>query len=503
MNAATPVALLNEAEAGAQAPTLAARLALLGPPYTQVVQPAPLPLAERLVSNDALAHRLGLHGPWWHSGEATERLAGNQAWPGYAPRASVYAGHQFGSYTRQLGDGRALLIAELDTPEGPIELQLKGAGPTPYARGSDGRAALRSSIREYLASEALHALGVPTTRALALVGSPLLIQRERPEPAAVLARTAPSFLRFGHFEYYAHSQQYEGLAVLADHVIVHHHPHLADISDTSERHAQWLAEVLTRQAQLIAQWQTLGFCHGVINTDNCSILGLTLDYGPYGFMERFRAHHVCNHSDTEGRYAYQAQPAIGQWNCARLLEACLSLLHDEPEAAAERARTLLPVYERAYNAAVMQRWRAKLGLAQVQPGDATLINRLLTLMQQSRCDFTLTFRALADQPLASVRSRFAEPAALDAWWADWQQRAAAEGVGPAELRARMLRVNPKFVLRNHLAQAAIEGAERGDVSELLGLLKVLQTPFDEHAAGARYAAPAPASAPEIEVSCSA
>ena len=501
MNAPTPNNLLQAASDQAEA-TLAARLALLGPPYTQVVAATPLPLAERLVANDALAAELGLPPHCWQGAEATERLAGNQPWPGYAPRASVYAGHQFGSFTRQLGDGRALLIAELDTPQGPMELQLKGAGPTPYARGSDGRAVLRSSIREYLASEALHALGVPTTRALSLVASPLKVQREQPETAAVLCRTAPSFLRFGHFEYYAHLGQPDRLAALADHVIVHHHPHLADLTHATERYSQWLTEVIGKQAALIAHWQTLGFCHGVMNTDNCSILGLTLDYGPYGFMERFRTHHVCNHSDTEGRYAYFAQPSIGQWNCARLIDACLSLLHTEPEAAAEAAKALLSVYEQTYNREVMQRWCAKLGLATVQAGDATLINRLLTLMQQGRCDFTLTFRALSHEPVDRLRTRFAEPAAFDAWWADWQQRLANAGVGEAERKARQQAVNPKFVLRNHLAQAAIDGAERGDLSELLGLLKVLQHPFDEHAAGPRYAAPAPASAPAIEVSCS-
>jgi uncharacterized protein YdiU (UPF0061 family) len=369
------------------------QLAALGPPYSVVAAPTRLPVARRLIANDALAVELGLPAPLWQDADATEIFAGNQPWPGYAARATVYAGHQFGRYTRQLGDGRALLIAELDTPVGPMELQLKGAGPTPYARGSDGRAVLRSSIREYLASEAMHALGVPTTRALSLVGSPLAVQRERTETAAVLCRVAPSFLRFGHFEYHAHSGQPERLALLAHHVIVRHFAHLADLPDGHERYAM-LTEVVERQAQLIAMWQTLGFCHGVMNTDNCSILGLTLDYGPFGFMERFRVHHVCNHSDPDGRYAYQAQPAIGQWNCARLLDACVGLLHDQAEAGAERAREILAGYERSYNRIVMQRWRAKLGLQTRHEGDAALINRLLTLMQHSRCDFTQTFRAL-------------------------------------------------------------------------------------------------------------
>ncbi len=482
--------------------TLRASLAVLGPPYTTVVQPAPLPSPERLLANDPLAAELGLPPSLWQGADATELLAGNRPWPGYAPRATVYAGHQFGRYSGRLGDGRALLIAELHTPNGRTELQLKGAGPTPYARGSDGRAVLRSSIREYLASEAMHALGVPTTRALSLVGSTQAVQREQVERAAVVCRVAPSFLRFGHFEYYAHSGQAERLAVLAHHVIEHHFAHLLEVADDHERHALWLTEVVERQARLIAQWQTLGFCHGVMNTDNCSILGLTLDYGPFGFMERFRAHHVCNHSDTEGRYAYQAQPAIGQWNCARLLDACLPLLHSNPDAAVERARALHARYEPAYNASVMQRWRAKLGLNTAHEGDAALVNRLLTLMQHSRCDFTQTFRALGHEPLSTLRQRFSDPGAFDAWWSDWQVRAANEGAGESQRHERMGRVNPRFVLRNHLAQAAIEAAERGDTRELHALLRVLGQPFDEQPAQARYAEPAPADQPALEVSCS-
>lgn len=480
-------------------------LGALGPPYATVAPAAHLPGAARLIGNDALAAGLGIEAPAWHGAEATELLAGNRPWPGYAPRATVYAGHQFGRYTRQLGDGRALLIAELDTPAGPMQLQLKGAGPTPYARGADGRAVLRSSIREYLASEAMHALGVPTTRALSLVASTLSVQREQRETAAVVCRVAPSFLRFGHFEYYAHTGQFERLAVLAHHAIVQHFPQFADGAqgaDTHERHARWLTEVVERQARLIAMWQTLGFCHGVMNTDNCSILGLTLDYGPFGFMERFRTHHVCNHSDTEGRYAYRAQPGIAQWNCARLLDACTGLLHDDADAAAERARAIHAAFEPAYNAAVMQRWCAKLGLHEVRRGDGALVNRLLTLMQQQRCDFTQTFRALGELDLDAMRVRFGAAPAFDAWWGEWQLRAAAEGVGQAERRERMRRVNPKFVLRNHLAQAAIGAAEQGDPGELRRLMRVLQRPFDDAAGDARDAQPAAADAAPPEVSCS-
>ena len=474
----------------------------LGPPYSVVVSPARLPEPQRLIANDSLAAELDLPAELWHGQEATAIYAGNQPWPGQAARATVYAGHQFGRYMRQLGDGRALLIAELDTPIGAVELQLKGAGPTPYARGADGRAVLRSSIREYLASEAMHALGVPTTRALALVGSPLPVQRERSETAAVLCRVAPSFLRFGHFEYYARNGQAERVALLAHHVIERHHAHLLDVADPLERQALWLTEVVERQARLIAMWQTLGFCHGVMNTDNASILGLTLDYGPFGFIERFRVHQVCNESDIEGRYAYQAQPGIGQWNCARLLEACSGLLHAQPGIAAERARSILAAYQRTYDAEVMQRWRAKLGLQSARDGDAALINRLLMLMQASRCDFTLTFRALGREDRVHMRQRFREPAAFDAWWADWQQRAAVEGASLLQQRERMQRVNPAVVLRQHLAQAAVDAAEQGDKTELLALARVLQRPFEEPAEGSRYAEPAAAGQVTPELSCS-
>jgi uncharacterized protein YdiU (UPF0061 family) len=483
----------------------------LGPPFSVPVAATTLPQPQRLLGNDALAAELGLDAAAWPRAEMTERLAGNQPWPGQAAQASVYAGHQFGSYTRQLGDGRALLIARLDTPAGPAELQLKGAGPTPFARGLDGRAVLRSSIREYLASEAMHALGVPTTRALALIGSTLLVQRERAETAAVLCRVAPSFLRFGHFEYWARAGDVTGnmaggaphpLGVLADHVITQHFAHLADIADVHERRAAWLTEVIERQARLMAMWQTLGFCHGVLNTDNCSILGLTLDYGPYGFMERFRSHHVCNHSDTEGRYRYEAQPAIGAWNCARLLDACVGLLDPRPDAATERAQAIQPAYQHAYSATVLTRWRAKLGLQEAHAGDADLVLQLLTLMQRSRCDFTLTWRALADSTPAELRCRFAEPAAFDAWHLTWQQRLAAEGVAEPIWRARLRAANPKVVLRNHLAQQAIDAAEQGELGELQTLLRALQRPFDADAAEARFARPAPPEQAPLEVSCS-
>ncbi|CAN5201850.1 YdiU family protein [soil metagenome] len=385
-----------------------------------------------------------------------------------------------------------LSLAEWLAPDGsPVELQLKGAGPTPYARGGDGRATLASSVRELLACEALHALGVPTTRALSLVVSPLLIQRDELETAGVLSRTAPCFVRFGHFEFHAHHGTPQQLVALADHVIEHHFPYL---EKHPRRHAAWLAEVIELTAALLAHWQTLGFCHGVLNTDNLSVLGLTLDYGPYGFMERFRPHHVCNASDTEGRYAYTAQPAIGRWNCARLLDACLCLLAPQPGAAREQAQALLARYDEVYSQEVMRRWRAKLGLREARTGDADLLNRWLTLLQRGKADFTLAFRHLADAIEVNPADElvFLSPgqdAALRDWRNDWRTRMVSEGGQPAERAAAMHRVNPCYVLRNHLAQAAIEDVQRGSSAELHNLLAVLARPFEEQAGAGRYAAP--------------
>jgi len=489
----------------------APRFAALGAPYVQPVQAELLPHAQLLYANTSLAGEIGLNPAWLGSPDALPLLAGNADWPGQSASASVYAGHQFGAWVSQLGDGRVLTLAEWQTPDAsPVELQLKGAGPTPYARGSDGRATLRSSVRELLACEALHALGVPTTRALSLVASRLVVQRDELETAAVLSRTAPCFVRFGHFEFHAHHGTPAQLALLADHVIAHHFPYL---TSHPQRHAAWLGEVIELTTALFAQWQTLGFCHGVLNTDNLSVLGLTLDYGPFGFMERFRPHHVCNASDTEGRYAYKAQPAIGRWNCERLLNACASLLAPQPEAAAEQAQTLLARYDEIYHQEVMRRWRAKLGLRSAQDGDAALLNRWLTLLQRAKADFTLSFRRLADvleaDPAESAESGEplldlppAQQAALAQWLDDWRARLVSEGGSPAERAAAMRRVNPLYVLRNHLAQAAIEDAQRGSSAELNRLLAVLTRPFDAQPGAEHYAQPQ-ALGQALEIGCSA
>lgn len=491
-------------------PPLTPRFAALGEPYSLPITARPLPDPQLLHWNGPLAAELGLDAAAAADPAFTALMAGNAAWPGFDARASVYAGHQFGQFVPQLGDGRALSIAEITDAAGrPQELQLKGAGPTPYSRHADGRAVLRSSIREYLCSEAMHALGVPTTRALALVGSPQPVRRETMETAAVVCRVAPSFLRFGHFEFWYYRREHERLQPLADHLIAGHFP---EFDGDPDRHAKWLTEVVERTARLMAQWQAVGFCHGVMNTDNFSALGLTLDYGPFGFLDAFDPQHICNHTDQGGRYAWDRQPMIGHWNCTKLLQACLPLLGDTPEAAVARAQPIADRYPDAYAAAMTARWTAKLGLRENRDGDEALINRWLGLLASSKADFTRSWRHLArvriadDRPDAvagaGLREEILDLAAFDAWLPDYRARLRAEQSEDRERAARMNAVNPKFVLRNHLAQTAIARAEAGDAREVARLFTVLAQPFAEQPGHEAYAAEPPPEARHIEVSCS-
>ncbi len=484
----------------------ALRFATLGERYAPQVPTTPLPQPHLLHFNIALAGEIGLDRAAGADPRFIALMAGNQPWPGYAPVSTVYAGHQFGSLVPQLGDGRAHLIAELKGQDGARwELQLKGGGKTPWSRFADGRAVLRSSIREYLASEAMHALGIPTTRALCLIGSPQPVARETLETAAVVCRAAPGFVRFGHFEYFYYLDQHEQLKPLADHVIVAHFPELVQRGD---RYQAWLTEVVERTARLMAQWQATGFCHGVMNTDNFSALGLTLDYGPYGFIDGFDAHHICNHSDEGGRYAYDRQPGIGHWNCSRLLQATLPLLSDQPEQAVEIANVILERYPPVYTEVMTRLWTAKLGLREARPDDAELINRFLSLLHQGRSDFSRSFRHLSrllagsDEPAHGIREEIADLAGFDAWVMDYRARLRGEASDDGERAARMNAVNPKYILRNHLAQAAIEQAQAGDPGEIETLFKLLQRPYDEQPEMEAYAAEPPASARQIEVSCS-
>jgi serine/tyrosine/threonine adenylyltransferase len=433
-------------------------------------------------------------------------------WPADAlPYASVYSGHQFGVWAGQLGDGRALVLGEFAHGGERFELQLKGAGRTPYSRMGDGRAVLRSSIREYLCSEAMHHLGIPTTRALCVIGSDQPVRRETIETAAVLTRVAPSFVRFGHFEHFYANDRVDALRALADHVIERFYPHCKEADDP---YLALLAEAVRSTADLMVDWQAVGFCHGVMNTDNMSILGLTIDYGPFGFMDGFDAGHICNHSDTQGRYAYRLQPQIAYWNLFCLAQGLLPLFgarHDESvraEKSVEDAQHVLAGFKERFAPALENRMRAKLGLEQARDGDDALVNRLFEVMHANRADFTLTFRNLARLSKhdasgdAPTRDLFLDRAAFDTWANDYRARLAEESRDDAARAIAMNRVNPKFVLRNHLAETAIQRAKEKDFSEVERLAAVLRHPFDEQPEYAAYAGLPPDWASSLEVSCS-
>ena len=472
------------------------------------VMPEPLSTPRMVHFNDALARRIGLPADSAADPDFLALMAGNAVRPGVAPLATVYAGHQFGVFVPQLGDGRAMWLGQVRNAQGELfELQLKGAGHTPYSRFADGRAVLRSTIREYLCSEAMHALGIPTTRALCMVASPDPVRREQMETAAVVCRVAPSFIRFGHFEFFYYQQRHDMLAPLADHVVSLHFPQYAGL-EPQQRHAAWLGDVVERTARLIAQWQGVGFCHGVMNTDNMSALGLTIDYGPYGFLDGFHSGHICNHSDEAGRYAYDQQPRVGYWNSAKLLQAALPLLHEEPEKAVEIAQGLLARYPDTYADAALDGWRRKLGLQDPREGDRDLANLFLNILDRGRNDFTRCFRGLAavqsdaDAPAPAIRDEITDVEAFDAWLASYRERLRSENSDDAARAARMNAVNPKYVLRNHLVQTAIEQSEHGVDSEVARLFEILQRPFDEQPEHEAYAAQPPAWAQEISVSCS-
>ena len=474
------------------------RFAALGPAFFTELQAQGLPDPHWVAHSPACAALLGWPADWTSQPDALDVFAGNAIWPGMRPLASVYSGHQFGVWAGQLGDGRALWLGEVATPNGPHELQLKGGGLTPYSRRGDGRAVLRSSIREFLCSEAMAALGVPTTRALCITGSRLPVFRETAETAAIVTRVAPSFVRFGHFEHFAHHQQLDALKQLFEFFIATYAPECADAPEPA---VALLRKVSLQTADLMAHWQAIGFCHGVMNTDNMSMLGLTLDYGPFGFMDGFDPGHICNHSDDRGRYAYARQPSVAFWNLHALAQALLPLMPGETdaemEAAGERLIEAVEAYRDRFASQMLGRLRTKLGLAGEDAGDQALADDFLKQMAASRADFTITFRrlsrALTDpEPL---RDLFIDRDALDAWLDRWRLRAAPDA------EARMLAVNPAVVLRNHLAEGAIRAAQQGDFSEIERLLKVLSHPFDEPERPSDAALP-PDWAHTLEVSCS-
>jgi uncharacterized protein YdiU (UPF0061 family) len=477
--------------------------------YTRLA-PTPLPAPYFVAASPAAAELIGLDADLLHDQQTIDALAGSAVVAGADPLAAVYSGHQFGVYVPQLGDGRALLLGGLAATDGSIwELQLKGSGKTPYSRMGDGRAVLRSSIREFLCSEAMHALGIPTTRALSIMGSDLPVFRETVETAAVVTRVAPSFVRFGSFEYFFWRGEQETLRQLADYVIDSFFPQCREAGDGPAPYLALLREVARRTARLIAQWQGVGFCHGVMNSDNMSILGLTIDYGPFGFIDAFDAGHICNRSDEHGRYAYDQQPAVAHWNLYCLGQALIPLTIDVDETKAA-----LDTFRDEYAQAIDEVMRAKLGLGTSEAGDEELIGQLIGLLHASRVDWTLFWRNLAMLPVeaaddadATVRDRFIDRSAFDAWAVEYRARLRREGSIDAARAARMNRVNPKYVLRNHLAEVAIrkargDGGEPRDFSEVERLLRVLARPYDDQPEYDDYAKAPPDWAAGLSLSCS-
>jgi len=464
--------------------------ARLHPAFCEVVNPTPLPEPYLVAFNPDAAGLLDLDPCEAGNPDLAAYLSGERRLPGSEPIAQVYAGHQFGVWVPRLGDGRAFLLGEVRNDRGESwDLHLKGGGQTAFSRGGDGRSVLRSAVREYLGSEAMHGLGIPSTRALAVVGSDLPVRREIVETAATLLRLSPSHVRFGTFEYFAARGEVSRLRELADYAIGRHFP---EVAGTERRYAAFLGEVVRKTAHLIAQWMAVGFCHGVLNTDNMSVLGITLDYGPFGFLDEFDAGHICNHSDTEGRYAYDQQPAIGLWNLARFAEALLPLM---PE---ESARRSLDEYRSAFADEYGRLMRAKLGLTLEHTGDAELVRDLLMLLQAGRIDYTRFFREVA-----TGRSELAgaDQPGWESWRRRYDARLAAEPTGPGR-EAAMQRVNARYVLRNWIAQEAIEHAQRKEWGRIEEIRRVLAAPFEEHPGFERYAEPPSAAAREIAVSCS-
>ena len=465
------------------------------------LNPTPFSEPPHLVSfNPSAAALLDLDPAQAQRPEFAGVFGGSLLIPGMAPLAMIYSGHQFGVYVPQLGDGRAILLGEVrNEREEKWDLHLKGAGMTPFSRDGDGRAVLRSTIREYLCCEAMHGLGIPTTRALCIVGSDEKVYREQIETAAMLIRMAPSHVRFGTFEIFYYRKQYEHLKVLAEYVITNHYPHLVDATD---KYARFFGEVVERTAKLIAQWQAVGWAHGVMNTDNMSIHGIILDYGPYGFMDDYDPGFICNHSDHNGRYAFNQQPFIGLWNLSCLAQALL------PLAAKEELKAALDRYSPIHQERYLELMRLKLGLEDLRSEDESLVNDLLCLMAQSRADYTIVFRALGDFRLApgglneGLRDYFVDRNSFDGWAARYRTRLREQAGSDAERRERMNRVNPKYVLRNYLVQTAIDKAQQKDFSEIERLLILLQHPYSDQPGMDAYAAPPPNWGKHLAVSCS-
>lgn len=441
--------------------------AALGNDFCQPTQAQAVKNPEWLSINNALADELDIPVQAINNPDFLSMMAGNLP-SDYPSVASVYAGHQFGSYTPRLGDGRALLLGDWRDQQGNTwELQLKGSGITDYSRFGDGRAVLRSSIREYLASAALHGLGIPTTTALALINSQTPVQRESIETAAIVLRVAPSFIRFGHFEYFFYQNQHHALKQLADFTIKHYFP------EHQGNYAAWFEDIVLRTARLIAQWQAVGFCHGVMNTDNMSILGLTIDYGPFAFLDEFDPDYICNHSDHTGRYSFNNQTSIGLWNLHALAHALSPLISQE------QSQQSLALYADCLSREYEHLMLAKLALKPSNTKhDEILLEALFAYLIASKVDYSLFFRQLSESPLDALAANPVEK--WQAWLRLYQAQLKAQDINEQARQSLMQQRNPSIILRSDLAQQAIEQAQAGNYRMVNDLLSVLQRPFEQH-----------------------
>jgi uncharacterized protein YdiU (UPF0061 family) len=458
--------------------------------FYAAVYPEPVEGPVLLKFNEALAKELEIDADYSDPVRLATILAGNVVPPGAMPIAMAYAGHQFGNFVPQLGDGRAILLGEVIDRNGVRrDIQLKGAGPTPFSRRGDGRAALGPVLREYIVSEAMNALGIPATRALAAVATGEAVQREQVLPGAVFVRVAASHVRVGTFQYFAARGDNDGVKVLADYVIDRHYH---ELKTEPNPYLALFDAVAMRQADLISRWMGVGFIHGVMNTDNMTLSGETIDFGPCAFLDEYHPMKVFSSIDQMGRYAYRNQPGIGQWNMARLAECLLPLLGDDEEKAVEAANAVLKNFGDRFQTQWLDVFRAKIGLRTQQEGDADLVQGLLTAMQEAQADFTLAFRRLADCAegrTAAFLELFADPVRAAEWLATWRERLAEEAQ-PAEAQAAAMRsVNPAVIPRNHRIEEAIAAAMQGDMSLFEKLLQALEKPFEDRSEFAEYALP--------------
>lgn len=426
-----------------------------------------------IIVNDTLATALGLDAQSLHKHASIEIFAGNESPKGALPLAQAYAGHQFGYFT-MLGDGRAILLGEQITPQGErFDIQLKGSGRTPYSRGGDGRAALGPMLREYIISEAMHALGVPTTRSLAVVTTGEAVIRETQQPGAIMTRIAASHIRVGTFQYAANWGTVDELRILADYTLKRHFPNM---NESTNPYLFLLQEVIKRQASLIAKWQLVGFIHGVMNTDNMALTGETIDYGPCAFMDTYDPATVFSSIDKQGRYAYGNQPDIAVWNLARFAETLLPLLHDDQTQAIELAEAAIADFSKLYHSHWLSGMRAKLGLFNDEPADESLIENLLNMMQEHRADYTNTFRALTFATLEDIN--LSNTKEFAGWYKLWQTRLDRQAESKSAVQELMKNNNPAIIPRNHRVEEALEAAvKQGDYSIMNRLLKVLSVPY--------------------------